>query len=108
VEVREYLDRDGRSPYAEWFDRLNAPAAAKVVTAVTRLARGNWSNIKGVGQGVFEYRVDFGPGYRVYFGQDGERLVVVLGGGTKKRQSKDIADAVGRWKDYKQRKLNQG
>ena len=86
IGVREYIDRAGRSPYADWFDRLNALAAAKVATALTRLAAGNFSNVKGVGSGVFEYRIDFGPGYRVYFGKQGERLVILLGGGTKKRQ----------------------
>lgn len=74
-----------------WFDRLNAHAAAKVATALTRLAAGNFSNVKGVGSGVFEYRIDFGPGYRVYFGKDDERLVILLGGGTKKRQQQDIS-----------------
>lgn len=104
VEVLEYLDPNGRCPYAEWFGHLNAEAAAKVVVAVTRLSRGNLSSVKGVGSGVYEYRIDFGPGYRVYFGKDGERLVILLGGGTKKRQQKDINHAVGRWQDYKKRK----
>ena len=69
IDVREYNDGRGRSPYAAWFNRLNAQAAAKVATAVTRLAQGNFSNVKGVGSGVFECRIDFGPGYRVYFRQ---------------------------------------
>ena len=77
IDVREYNDREGRSPYAAWFNRLNAQAAAKVTTALTRLAQGNFSNVKGVGFGVFECRIDFGPGYRVYFGKDGERLVIL-------------------------------
>lgn len=104
IDVREYNDREGRSPYADWFDHLNAQAAAKVTTAVTRLALGNSSNVKGVGSGVFEYRIDFGPGYRVYFGKDGERLVILLGGGAKKRQRRDIETAIARWQDYKRRK----
>ena len=103
-DVREYNDSEGRSPYAAWFDRLNAQAAAKVTTAVTRMAQGNFSNVKGVGSGVFECRIDFGPGYRVYLGKDGERLVILLGGGTKKRQQRDIATAIVRWQDYKRRK----
>jgi putative addiction module killer protein len=90
TEVREYLDREGRNLYRRWFDRLNAQAAAKVASALTRLALGNLSNVKGVGSGVFELRIDFGPGYRVYFGKDGERLIILLGGGTKKRQARDI------------------
>jgi len=60
--------------------------------------------VKSVGSGVHECRIDFGPGYRVYFGKDGERLVILLGGGTKKRQQKDINDAIARWQDYKNRK----
>jgi putative addiction module killer protein len=65
---------------------------------------GNFSNVKGVGAGVLEYRVDFGPGYRIYFGKDGDVLVILLGGGTKKGQPHDIAAARARWEDYKQRK----
>jgi len=74
IEIREYLDENDRSPYAKWFDNLSAQAAAKVAVAVTRMEQGNFSNAKGVGGGVLEYVVDFGPGYRVYFGKDGERL----------------------------------
>lgn len=105
IDVREYNDRAGRSPYAAWFDRLNAQAAAKVATALTRLAAGNFSNVKGVGSGIFECRIDFGPGYRVYFGKDGERLVILLGGGTKKRQQQDIREALSHWQDYKRRNM---
>jgi putative addiction module killer protein len=75
-----------------------------VATALTRLAAGNFSNVKGVGSGVFEYKIDFGPGYRVYLGKDGDRLVIVLGGGTKKRQQHDIKAALANWQDYKRRK----
>lgn len=104
VDVREYLDTAGRSPYAAWFDGLNAPAAAKATIAMTRIGQGNFSNVKGVGSGVYECSIGFGPGYRIYFGKDGERLVILLGGGTKKRQQRDIATASALWQDYKQRK----
>ncbi len=104
IEVREYLDTEGNSPYAKWFDRLNAAAAVKVVTAVHRLKQNNFSNVKGVGAGVYEYRIDFGPGYRVYFGKDGNRLVILLAGGAKRRQNADISAAKGHWHDYKRRK----
>src|ERR1700722_6501789 len=104
IEVREYLDRAGGSPFGGWIDHLNPKAAAKVTTAMTRLAAGNFSNVKGVGSGVFEYRIDFGPGYRIYFGKDGESLVIVLGGGSKKRQQHDINAAHVNWQDYKRRK----
>jgi len=74
IEVREFLDRQGRNPYKVWFDRLNAQAAGKVATAVTKLSLGNISNVKGIGSGVFELRIDFGPGCWIYFGKDDERL----------------------------------
>jgi putative addiction module killer protein len=63
---------------------------------------------KGVSGGVFECKIDFGPGYRVYFGKDGDRLVILLGGGTKKRQQRDINEAISRWQDYKRRKAKKG
>jgi putative addiction module killer protein len=85
-------------------DDLNPTAAAKVVIALTRLSQGNFSNVRSVGSGVHEYKIDFGPGYRIYFGREGERSILLLGGGTKKRQQKDIADALSRWQDYKQRR----
>jgi putative addiction module killer protein len=101
---RQYEDEQGRSPYAQWFDDLHAPAAAKVTTALVRLEQGNFSNVKPVGSGVSEYRVDFGPGYRVYFARDGDQIIILLGGGTKKRQQRDINLAIERWQDYKRRK----
>ena len=104
IDVREFLDTKGRSLYAGWFDSLNAEAAAKVTTAVTRISLGNFSNVEGVGSGVFEYKLDFGPGYRIYFGKDGAAIVILLGGGTKRRQQKDISAALANWQDYKRRK----
>ena len=104
IEIREYVDAEGGSPYAKWFNRLNAPAAAKVATSLVRMEQGNLSNTKGVGAGVFECRIDFGPGYRVYFGRDGRTLIILLGGGTKKRQQKDVEQAKAIWKEYKHRK----
>ena len=103
-KVVEYLDADGASPFARWFERLDAVAAAKVTTALYRMERGNLSNVKAVGQGVAEYRIDFGPGYRIYLGQDGATIVILLGGGTKKRQGADIRLAQQRWLQYKSRK----
>ena len=78
-----------------------------MTTALRRLQLGNVSNVKGVGAGVFEYRIDFGPGYRVYFGKDGDAVVILLCGGTKKRQERDIAMAHKRWADYKKRKAEE-
>ncbi|MCP5432210.1 MAG: type II toxin-antitoxin system RelE/ParE family toxin [Alphaproteobacteria bacterium] len=104
MELVEYLDEAGRSRFGEWFAALNAAAAAKVAVALARIELGNLSNAKGVGQGVLEYRIDFGPGYRLYFGRDGAQVVVLLCGGTKKRQSGDIEAARSMWLAYKARK----
>jgi len=104
IDIGEYLDAEGNSPYARWFDRLNVAAAVKVATAIHRIEQGNLSNVKGVGAGVYEFRIGFGPGYRIYFGKDGDRLVILLAGGTKKRQNADIAAAKANWRDYKRRK----
>ena len=103
-ELRQYHTADNRSPFAAWFGGLDPIAATKVVTALARLEAGNTSNVKAVGEGVNELRVDFGPGYRVYFGWDGPELVILLGGGTKKRQNSAIKYAQGCWSDYKTRK----
>ena len=108
VEILEYQDPAGTSPFARWFAGLNATAAARVTVAVMRLGRGNYSNVKGVGAGVYEYKIDFGPGYRVYFGKDGERIVILLGGSTKKRQSDAIAAAQAAWAAYKRAKAKGG
>jgi putative addiction module killer protein len=104
VDILEFLDTAGSSPYGRWFESLDARAAAKVTVALTRIGLGNLSNVKGIGGGVHEFRIDFGPGYRIYFGRDGDRLVILLSGGTKSRQQKDIAAARARWADYRKRK----
>ena len=104
MEILEYLDSFGLSAFRVWFDRLDPQAAARVTTFVTRLSHGNTSNVKGVGAGVFELKIDFSKGYRIYFGNDGEKLVILLGGGTKARQQRDIETAQLRWIDYKARK----
>lgn len=104
MELREYLDEMGRSPFAAWFNDLDATTAARIQTVLVRIEDGNLSNVKGVGSGVLEQRIDFGPGYRIYFGRDGDTLIILLGGGTKRRQSRDIDDAKTRWDEYKKRK----
>jgi putative addiction module killer protein len=104
TEIRYYVDDNGREPFADWANRLDYMAAAKVDIALRRIATGNLSNVKGVGEGVLEFRIEFGPGYRVYFGRDGDALVILLIGGTKKRQQRDILNARVLWRDYKQTK----
>ena len=104
MQIVEYLTDDGVSPFRNWFDKLESRAAAKITTALIRLGMGNTSHVKSVGGGVHEYKLDYGPGYRVYFGMDGKELVILVGGGTKKRQSSDIRTAALHWADYKRRK----
>ncbi|MBM3763346.1 MAG: type II toxin-antitoxin system RelE/ParE family toxin [Acidobacteria bacterium] len=104
AELLSYVDESDKNPFSTWFESLDAAAAARVTVALTRLEQGNISNVKGVGSGVLEYKIDFGSGYRIYFGYDGRELVILLGGGTKKQQSDDIATAKERWADYKRRK----
>jgi len=103
-ELRYYLGGEGGCPFEDWFCDLDAAAAAKVTVALARVEQGNLSNVKGVGEGVLEYRIDWGPGYRVYFGRDGDILVILLTGGTKKRQQRDIETAKKLWSDYKARR----
>jgi putative addiction module killer protein len=104
LTLHEYLDAGGRSPFRAWFNALDPTAAARVAVALARIGQGNLSNTRGVGDSVLEYRVDAGPGYRIYFGRDGGTLVILLAGGTKRRQQRDIDDAKARWADYKRRK----
>lgn len=108
MDVREYLTPGGDSPFGGWFDDLDPQAAAKVAITLVRLGQGNLSNVKGVGSGVFEFRVNFGPGYRLYFGRDGETVVILLAGGTMQRQRRDVENAQARWQDYKDRKKGRG
>ena len=102
LELRYYVTSGGHQPFAEWFADLDPVARAKVARALVRMEQGNLSNVKSIGEGVLEYRIDFGPGYRVYFGRDGEVLVILLTGGTKKRQQRDIEAAKEYWRDYRQ------
>ena len=104
IEIREYINDRGRSPFGRWFDGLDAGAAVRVRTALARMETGNLSNVRGVGSGVLESRINVGPGYRVYFGRDGDTLIVLLGGGTKAGQQMDIEDARELWQEYKHRK----
>lgn len=100
-EIREYTEA-GHSPFAEWFDALDGVTAARVHRYIRRMESGNFGAAKPLREGVFELRMDFGPGYRVYFGREGKTIIILLGGGSKRRQDADIDAAVDRWKRYKQ------
>lgn len=104
MELIEYLDDAGRSPFRLWFEDLHAPARAKVAIALARVGHENHGAIKSLGGGLSEIKIDWGPGYRVYIGFDGATFVILLGGGDKRRQDRDIADARTRWADFKKRK----
>jgi len=105
VTVVEYVREDGANPYGIWFGRLHAQAAAKVATAIVRLETGNTSRVKWIGT-IGECRIDWGPGYRIYLGRDGDTLIILLGGGTKQRQQADIDRAKAMWAEYKMRKAS--
>lgn len=98
-EIREYAE-NGRSPFADWQDGLDPVTAARVDTCIRRLGLGNFGAAKCLRGGVSELRLDFGPGYRVYYGLDGKTVVILLGGGDKRRQRADIEAAVRRWANY--------
>jgi putative addiction module killer protein len=104
IDIQFYVNENGNSPFSDWFNDLDSQAVAKVTISVERLRCGNFSNIKTVGEGVQEYRINWGAGYRLYFGFDGKSIVVLLIGGTKQRQDKDIKHAKILWLRYKKRK----
>jgi putative addiction module killer protein len=98
--IVEYLDEEGRNPFRKWIDGLRDGRGRGVIrTRINRLADGNFGDCGPVGSGVHELVIDFGPGYRVYFGEDGSK-VVLLCGGNKSTQAADIARAKHRWSDY--------
>lgn len=100
LEIALYEAVDGSSPFAQWFDELDSQAALKVRTVIARMEAGNLGDFKSVGGGVLERRLTFGPGYRIYFGRDGARIVILLDGGTKRRQQADISRARALLSDY--------
>jgi putative addiction module killer protein len=100
LTIREYLTPDGRSPFREWLQTLDVPVRARVQARVLRFEMGNLGDHKPLDGGVWEARVAFGPGYRIYFGRDGRSIIVLLLGGDKASQSRDIRRARRFWKDY--------
>jgi putative addiction module killer protein len=104
LEIRQYQAANGRLPFDEWLVRLrDRQARARIAARIDRMQTGLRGDWKSVGAGVFELRVDYGPGYRVYFAQDGAALVLLLCGGDKRSQQRDIEVAHGNWKDYQAR-----
>lgn len=103
IKIVELLLPDGSSPFAHWFASLDAIAAAKIRIALSRIEIGNLSAVKWF-RGIGECRIDWGPGYRIYLAKDGQALVLLLGGGTKSCQQRDIERALEHWEQYKRRK----
>jgi len=104
IEIEEYVTEKGGSPLRGVVQGPRPEAAAIITVGLARLAEGNTSKVEPIGEGASELKINRGPGYRVYFGRDGKALVILLGGGTKRRQSDDIADALAHWRNYKARK----
>jgi putative addiction module killer protein len=103
MTIKEYIREDKSNPYEKWFNSLNNQAAAKIAVAIARMELGNTSNIKWF-EGIGEYRINWGPGYRIYLIQDGSELIILIGGGTKKTQPTDIKKAKELFDEYKTRK----
>ena len=103
MRILEYIREDGSNPYQKWFKSIDAQAAAKVAVAIARMELGNISNIKWF-EGIGEYKINWGAGYRIYLAQENQQLIILFGGGTKKKQQKDIKRAKELYQEYKERK----
>ena len=104
-EAEDYLSPDGEDPYKKWLAELaDKQARARVLVRVLRIKAGNFGDCKPLQDGVWELRIDHGPGYRVYYAQAGKRLILLLAGGDKRKQQADIEKAIERWHDWQHRK----
>jgi putative addiction module killer protein len=104
-EIRIYRTSDRREPFSRWLERLRDDRAKQKTQArLARIRLGNLGDTRSVGDGVHELKIDYGPGYRVYFGQDGSSLVILLCGGDKTTQSADICNAKVYWSQYQREK----
>jgi len=108
LHVREYLTRDGSNPFRKWLGTLDIAVRARVQARVLRFELGNLGDHKSVGAGVWEARLAFGPGYRIYFGKDGHSIVILLLGGAKASQGRVIQRAQEFWRDYLEAKKRHG
>lgn len=107
IEILEYLNDDGVSPFSKWFNALSAQPAAKLTTALARMETGNLSHCKSLGNGLWENKLDFGPGYRIYFGKAGTQIIILVAGGTKSTQAEDIKKAKKYWEQFQKSKRGQ-
>lgn len=103
-EIIEYLRPDGKDPYRDWLLGLaDRRAQARILMRINRMEAGSFGDHKPLSAGVWELRIDWGPGYRVYYAQAGKRLILLLAGGDKRRQQADIEAAISYWKDWQAR-----
>jgi putative addiction module killer protein len=103
--INEYEDEHGNSPYADWLTNLrDARALAKIIMRVDRMELGLFGDTEPIGDGLSELRIHYGPGYRVYYGKEGQQVYLLLCGGDKSSQKKDIKKAKAYWQDHKRRK----
>ncbi len=101
IEVIVYADEDGKEPFTQWLKRLREPKTRRrILQRIARVQSGNYGDFKSLKDGVFELWLSFGSGYRVYFGEDGDTIVVLLSGGDKSTQNKEIETAKRYWKEY--------
>ena len=106
MELRHYLTDEGGDPTQQWLDSLpDLTARVAILRRLDRLVVGNLGDHKFCRDGVWELRIDQGPGYRVYFGQSGKTVILLLGGGVKRTQSRDIERAIGYWREFKRKQL---
>ena len=101
IEVREYLAANGKAPFSQWLSSLHdRKTRVRILMRLNRVRLGNFGDCKSIGEGLFELRMTFGPGYRVYFARAGKEIILLLGGGDKNTQSKDIENAKAAWADF--------
>ena len=107
IAVQEYVDRHGRNHIEEWLNGLDRTTQARITLGIGRLADGNTSNLKSVGEGVADLRLTIRNSYKLYCGQIGTELILLLSGGSKKLQDRDIARAKALWREYKERRAGE-
>lgn len=102
IAVRVLIDESGDAPFEEWYDAISDKTVRQAIASrIRRLREGNFGDHHSVGGGVSELRIHLGPGYRIYYGRVGSTLVILLGGGTKRRQENDIKEAISLWEEYR-------
>ncbi len=100
-DIKIFATSQGREPFVDWLEKFNRDVKKRIILRINRISIGNLGDCKNLGEGVLELRFKFGKGYRIYFGKDGDKLVILLCGGDKKTQKQDIEKAKQYWSEYK-------